>query len=145
MPLGICVQLHPRLWDINNFLLEDLVFYDSSANIKGDAFFFQELPLFRNLRTRGVPGETVKRSVGRNHTVAGDLWREGIGAECSADGLRGSAADLPSDPAIGCDLSAWNARGRLVDLQLKAGGLRTGFHVGYFTTRRYGGGDWSGI
>ena len=28
-----------------NFLLEDLVFYDSSASIKGDAFFFQESPL----------------------------------------------------------------------------------------------------
>ena len=86
-----------------------------------------------------MPGETVKRAVGRNHTVAGDLWREGIDAECAADGLRGTASDLPSDPAIGRDLPAWNARGRLVDLHLKGGGPRTGFHVGYFITRRYGG------
>ena len=71
--------------------------------------------------------------------MAGDLRREGVDAECAADGLRGSATDLPSDPAIGRDFPAWNARGRLVDLHLKGGGLRTEFHVGYFTTRRYGG------
>ena len=81
----------------------------------------------------------MKRSVGRNHTVAGNPWSEGVDAECSTDGLRGSASDLPRDPAIGRDLSAWNTRGRLVDLHLKGGGLRTEFHVGYFTTRRYGG------
>ena len=86
-----------------------------------------------------MSGETVKRSVGCNHTVAGDLWCEGIDAERSTDGLRRSAPDLPRDPAIGRDLSAWNARGRLVDLHLIGGGLRTEFHVGYFTTRRYGG------
>ena len=86
-----------------------------------------------------MSGETVKRSVGRNHTVAGDLRREGVDAECATDGLRRSASDLPSDPAIGRDLSAWNTRGYLVDLQLKGGGLRSGFHVGYFTTHRYGG------
>ena len=83
--------------------------------------------------------ETVKRSVGGNHTVAGDLWSEGVDAERSSDGLRRPAADLPRDPAIGRDFPAWNTRGRLVDLHLKGGGLRTGFHVGYFTTRRYGG------
>ena len=82
-----------------------------------------------------MSGEAVKRSVGRNHTVAGDLRGEGVDAECSTDGLRGSAAYLSSDPAIGRDLSAWNTRCRLVDLHLKGGGLRTGFHVGYFTTR----------
>lgn len=86
-----------------------------------------------------MSGETVKRSVGRNHTVAGDLWCEGVDAECSSDGLRRFAADLPCDPAIGRDLSAWNARGCLVDLHLEWGGLGTGFHVGYFITRRYGG------
>ena len=86
-----------------------------------------------------MSGETVKRSVGRNHTVAGDSWCEGVDAESSPDGLRRSASDLPCDPAIGCDLPAWNTRGCLVDLHLKGGGLRTGFHVGYFTTRRYGG------
>ena len=83
--------------------------------------------------------ETVKRSVGGNHPVAGDLRCEGVDAECAADGLRGSAADLPRDPAIGRDLPSWNARRRLVDLHLKGGGLRTEFHVGYFITRRYGG------
>ena len=77
----------------------------------------------------------MKRSVGRNHTVAGDFRCEGVDAECSTDGLRRSASDLPSDPAIGRDLSAWNTRGCLVDLQLKGGGLRAGFHIGYFTTR----------
>ena len=86
-----------------------------------------------------MSGETVKRAVGGNHSVAGDLWREGIDAECAADGLRGTASDLPSDPAIGRDFPAWNTRGRLVDLHLEGGGLRAGFHVGYFTTRRYGG------
>ena len=86
-----------------------------------------------------MSGETVKRSVGRNHTVTGDLRRKGIDAECSTDGLRGSAADLPRAPAIGRDFSAWNTRGRLVDLHLTGGGLRIGFHVGYFTTRRYDG------
>ena len=82
-----------------------------------------------------MSGETVKRSVGGNHAVAGDLRCEGVDAECSTDGLRGSAADLPCDPAIGRDLSAWNARRRLVDLHLKGGGLRSGFHAGYFITR----------
>ena len=82
-----------------------------------------------------MSGETVKRSVGRDHPVAGDLWREGVDAECSTDGLRRSAANLPCDPTIGRDFSAWNKRGRLVDLHLKGGGLRTGFHIGYFTTR----------
>ena len=86
-----------------------------------------------------MSGEAGKRSVGGNHTVAGDPWREGVDAECTADGLRGSATDLSCDPAIGRDFPAWNKRGRLVDLHLKGGGLRTGFHVGYFTTRRYGG------
>ena len=86
-----------------------------------------------------MSGETVKRAVGRNHTVAGDLRCEGVDAECAANGLRGSASDLPCDPAIGRDLSAWNTRGHLVDLHLKGGGLRTGFHVGYFITRRSGG------
>ena len=71
--------------------------------------------------------------------MAGDLRREGVDAERSTDGLRGSAADLPCDPAIGCDLPAWNVRGRLVDLHLKVGWLGAGFHVGYFTTYRYGG------
>ena len=82
-----------------------------------------------------MSGETVKRSVGGNYTVAGDLRCEGVGAECSTDGLRGTASDLPSDPAIGRDFPAWNTRGRLVDLHLKGGGSRTEFHVGYFTTR----------
>ena len=86
-----------------------------------------------------MAGETVKRSVGCNHPVAGDSWCEGVDAECTTDGLRGSAADLPCDPAIGRDLPAWNTRGRLVDLHLKGSGLRIGLHVGYFTTRRYGG------
>ena len=86
-----------------------------------------------------MSGEAVKQSVGRNHTVAGDLWCEGVDAESSTDGLRGSAADLPCDPAIGRDFPAWNTRCRLVDLHLERGGLRAGFHVGYFTTRRYGG------
>ena len=86
-----------------------------------------------------MSGETVKRSVGRNHTVAGDLRCEGVDAECSSDGLRRFAADLPCDPAIGRDLSAWNARGCLVDLHLEWSGLGTGLHVGYFITRRYGG------
>ena len=86
-----------------------------------------------------MSGETVKRAVGRNHTVAGDLRCERIDAECSTDGLRRSTADLPCNPAIGRDLSAWNARGCLVDFHLKGGGLRTGFHIGYFTTRRSGG------
>ena len=86
-----------------------------------------------------MSGETVKRAVGRNHTVAGDLRCEGVDAECAADGLRGVATDLLCDPSIGRDLPAWNTRGCLVDLHLKGGGLRTGFHVGYFTTRRYGG------
>ena len=86
-----------------------------------------------------MSGETVKRSVGRDHAVAGDLRREGVDAERSTDGLRGSAADLPRDPAIARDLPAWNTRGCLVDFHLKGSGLRTGFHVGYFTTRRYGG------
>ena len=71
--------------------------------------------------------------------MAGDLWCEGVDAEGSTDGLRRSAADLPRDPAIGRDFPAWNTRGRLVDLHLKGGGSRTGFHVGYFITRRYGG------
>ena len=84
-----------------------------------------------------MSGETVKRAVGGNHSVAGDLWCERVDAECSSDGLCGSASDLPCDPAIGRDLPAWNARGRLVDLRLKGGGLRTGFHIGYFITRRY--------
>ena len=84
-----------------------------------------------------MSGETVKRAVGRNHTVTGDLRGEGVDAECSTDGLRRPASDLPRDPAIGRDLPAWNARGCLVDFHLKGGGLRTGFHVGYFTTRRY--------
>ena len=87
----------------------------------------------------------MKRSVGRNHTVAGDLRGEGVDAECSSDGLRRPAVDLPCDPAICRDLPAWNTRGRLVDLHLKGGGLRTGFHAGYFITRQYGDGDWSGI
>ena len=56
-----------------------------------------------------MSGETVKRSVGGNHTVAGDLWREGVDAECSTDGLRRSAADLPRDPAVSRDFPAWNA------------------------------------
>ena len=86
-----------------------------------------------------MSGETVKRSVGGNHTVAGDLGCEGVDAERAADGLRGSATDLPRDPTIGRDLPAWNTRGCLVDLHLKGGGFRAGFHVGYFTTRRYGG------
>ena len=83
-----------------------------------------------------MSGETVKRSVGRDHAVTGDLRCEGVDAECSSDGLRRFAADLPCDPAIGRDFPAWNARGRLVDLHLKGGGLRTGFHVGYFITCR---------
>ena len=82
-----------------------------------------------------MSGETVKRSVGGNYPVAGDLWCEGVDAECSTDGLRRSAADLPRDPAVSRDFSAWNARCRLVDLHLKGGGLRAGLHVGYFTTR----------
>ena len=86
-----------------------------------------------------MSGETVKRSVGRNHSVAGDLRCERVDAERSSDGLRGSATDLPCDPAIGRDFPAWNTRRRLVDLHLKGGGLRTGFHIGYFTIRRYGG------
>ena len=86
-----------------------------------------------------MSGETVKRSVGRNHTVAGDLRRERVDAECSADGLRGSATELSCDPAISRDFPAWDMRCRLVDLHLKGGGIRAGFHVGYFTTRRYGG------
>ena len=83
-----------------------------------------------------MSGETVKRSVGGNHTVAGDLRCEGVDAECSTDGLRRSASDLPRDPAIGRDFPAWNTRCRLVDLHLEGGGLRTGFHVGYFITCR---------
>ena len=71
--------------------------------------------------------------------MAGDLRSEGVDAECTTDGLRRPAADLPCDPAVGRDLPAWNVRGRLVDLHLKGGGLRTGFHAGYFITRRYGG------
>ena len=86
-----------------------------------------------------MSGETVKRAVGGNHTMAGDLRCEGVDAERSTDGLRRSASDLPRDPAIGRDLPAWNARRRLVDLHLKGGGLRTGFHAGYFTICRYGG------
>ena len=86
-----------------------------------------------------MSGETVKRTVGRNHTVAGDLRCEGVDAECAADGLRGSTTDLPCNPAIGRDLPVWNARRRLVDLHLKGGGLRAGLHIGYFITRRYGG------
>ncbi len=81
----------------------------------------------------------MKRAVGRNYTVAGDFWCEGVDAECAADGLRRPAADLPCDPAIGRDLSAWNMRGCLVDLHLKGGGLMGGFHARYFTTCRYGG------
>ena len=84
-----------------------------------------------------MSGETVKRSVGRNHTVAGDLRCEGVDAESSSDGLRRPATDLPRDPAISRDLPVWNARRRLVDLHLEGGGLRAGFHVGYFITRRY--------
>ena len=86
-----------------------------------------------------MSGETVKRSVGRNHSVAGDLRCERVDAERSSDGLRGSATDLPSDPAIGRDFPAWNTRCRLVNLHLKGGGLGVGLHVRYFTTRRYGG------
>ena len=82
-----------------------------------------------------MSGEAVKRSVGRDHTVAGDLWCEGVDAERSTDGLRRPASDLSCDPAICRDFSAWNARCRLVDLHLKGGGLRAGLHVGYFTTR----------
>ena len=86
-----------------------------------------------------MSGEAVKRAVGRNHAVAGDLRCEGVDAECTTDGLRRSAADQPRDPAISRDLPVWNARRRLVDLHLKGGGLRAVFHAGYFTTRRYGG------
>ena len=86
-----------------------------------------------------MSSETVKRAVGRNHTVTGDLRRERVDAKRATDGLRGSAADLPCNPAIGRDFSAWNTRGCLVDLHLKGGGLGAGLHVGYFTTRRYGG------
>ena len=82
-----------------------------------------------------MTGETVKRSVGCNHTVAGNLRCEGVDAECATDGLRGFATDLPRDPAIGRDFPAWNTRCRLVDLHLERGGLRAGFHVGYFITR----------
>ena len=82
-----------------------------------------------------MSGETVKRAVSGNHTVAGDLRCEGVDAECAADGLCRSATDLLRDPAIGRDFPAWNTRGRLVDLHLEGGRLRAGFHVGYFTTR----------
>ena len=86
-----------------------------------------------------MSGEAVKQSVGRNHTVAGDLWCKGVDTECSTDGLRRPAADLPCNPAIGRDFPAWNTRCRLVDLHLKGGGLMGGFHARYFTTCRYGG------
>ena len=81
----------------------------------------------------------MKRSIGRNYTVAGDTWREGVDAERSPNGLRRFAADLSCDPAIGRDFPMWNTRGCLVDLHLKGGGLRSGFHIRYFIIRRYGG------
>ena len=85
-----------------------------------------------------MPGETVKRSVGGNYTVAGDLGCERVDAERSADGLCRSATDLPRNPSISRDLPARNMRGRRIDFHLKGGGLMVGFHVGYFITRRYG-------
>ena len=86
-----------------------------------------------------MSGETMKRAVGGNHSVAGDLWCERVDAECSSDGLCGSASDLPCDPAIARDLPAWDTRCRLVNLHLEGGGLMGGFHARYFTTCRYGG------
>ena len=88
---------------------KDLALYDPFASIKDDSFFLQESPLFGNQRTGGAPGEAMKRSVGGNDTMAGDLRREGVYAERSADGLRRFASDFPCDPPIGCNLSMRNA------------------------------------